>query len=315
MPSTVTGEAPLVVSPQVQAYLDSLSGRPPMWERTMAELRREGHDEIAAAAGEPEPVALVEDVLAGAVPSRLYRGAAHQRDVLVWFHGGGWMLGDIDCFDPLARALANRARCAVLAVDYRLAPEHVYPAAVEDAWAATLWALRQFSRTAVGGDSSGGNLAAAVARRARDAGVAIAMQLLVYPVLDYAVSSAYYEWFRRRYAGFAGQDRFGAETQDGIRHIWDTYVPEVARRPEPDAAPLRAASLSGLAPACVIMAEHDILRGEGEEYVRCLREAGIAAESYCYPGQIHGFFHMLSVMDDAQDAVGRAAGALRRAFA
>jgi acetyl esterase len=141
------------------------------------------------------------------------------------------------------------------------------------------------------------------------------MQLLVYPVLDYAVSSAYYEWFRRRYAGFAGQDRFGAETQDGIRHIWDTYVPEVARRPEPDAAPLRAASLSGLAPACVIMAEHDILRGEGEEYVRCLREAGIAAESYCYPGQIHGFFHMLSVMDDAQDAVGRAAGALRRAFA
>jgi acetyl esterase len=233
----------------------------------------------------------------------------------VWFHGGGWILGDIDCFDPLARALANRSRCAVLAVDYRLAPEHRYPAAVEDAWAATSWALSRFARAAVGGDSAGGNLAAAVARRARDSGVAIAIQLLVYPVLDYAISSPYYERFRQRYAGFAGQERFGAETQDGIRHIWDLYVPEAARRLEPDAAPLRAATLTGLAPAYVIMAEHDILRGEGEDYVRGLREAGVAVESDCYSGQIHGFFHMLSVMDDAEEAVGRAAGALRRAFA
>jgi acetyl esterase len=280
----------------------------------MTELRRDAHDEILATAGPPEPVALVEDLEVGGVGARLYRHALDTRDVLVWFHGGGWTLGDLDCFDPLARALANRSQCAVLAVDYRLAPEHPYPAAIDDAWTATFWASERFARVAVGGDSAGGNLAAAVAMRARENGVKLVLQLLVYPVLEYAVDTPSYEAFRKHYSSFAGQEGFGASSQDGIRFIWDLYVPDHSKRQDQDAAPMSATSLAGLPPALIVEAEHDILRGEGEEYARRLKEGGVAVESHCYAGQIHGFFHMLGIMPDAVDAVDKAAGALRRAF-
>jgi acetyl esterase len=224
------------------------------------------------------------------------------------------MLGDLVCFDALYRALANRSQCAVLAVDYRLAPEHRYPAAIDDAWAATVWASQRFECVAVGGDSAGGNLAAAVALRARENGITLVLQLLVYPVLEYAVGTPSYEAFRTRYSNFAGQEDFGASSRDGIRFIWDLYVPDPFRRQDQDAAPLRATSFAGLAPALIIEAEHDILRGEGEEYERRLRGAGVAVTSHCYEGQIHGFFHMLGIMTDALDAIDKAADGLRRAF-
>jgi len=307
------GDATLDLTLQARALLDSAWSLP----RTddVEERRRNARRWALEGSGEPEPVASVEALDVAGVPARLYRPTGSERDVLVWLHGGGWTLLDLDCYDAVVRALANRAGCAVLSVDYRLAPEHRYPAAIDDAWAATEWAAGPFERLAVGGDSVGGNLAAAVALRARDRGVPLALQLLVYPVLDYAaVDASFYEDYERRYAHFADKRRFGAESRTLIRKIWETYVPEPAKRDEPDASPAQATSLAGLAPALVVTAEHDILRGEDEDYARRLEAEGVEVALVTYERQVHGFFPMLGVTDDARDAVRRAAAALRRGF-
>ena len=286
-----------------------------MWERDIGELRHEMRQYTLARCGSSEPVAAVEELRAADVPARLYRPERDERDVLVWLHGGSWMFGDLDCYDAIARRLANCARCAVLLVDYRLAPEHPYPAAVDDCWTTTQWALEQFEQVAVGGDSAGGNLSGVVALRARDRGHALAMQLLVYPPLDYAaVDGPSYDAFVRRYSVFAGVEGFGARSRDGIRHIWHVYVPEAARRVEPAASPLRADSLARVAPAVIITAEHDILRGENEEYGRRLQSDGVPVAVWQYDGQVHGFFQLPGLMDDARDAIERSAVALRKAF-
>ena len=153
------------------AYLELWRTKPPSWERDIAERREEALVEAAAAGGPPEPVTSVEPLLVDGVPARLYRPLGGERDVLVWLHGSAWMIGDLDFCDPVVRRLTNRARCAVLSVDYRLAPEHPFPAAIEDAWAATAWASERFRQVAVGGDSAGGNLAR---RRSRFAPVTAA---------------------------------------------------------------------------------------------------------------------------------------------
>jgi acetyl esterase len=303
-----------VLSEEACAFLEARPPGPPFWERDIEVLRREMREECLAACGEPEPVALVEDVDAGGVPARLYWPETGERDVFIWIHGGAWMLGDIDCFDSLARALANRARCAVLSIGYRLAPEHPFPAAIEDAWAATAWASERFDQVSVGGDSAGGNLAAAVALRCRDRGIALAHQLLVYPALDSDVDSDSYRRFRELYRNFGPGD-FGAESQEGVRRVWEVYVPDPLQRAHPDAAPMRAASLAGVASATIITAEHDILRGDGEAYADRLRREGVDVELITYDGQLHGFFHLLGAMGDARDAVERASTALRRSFA
>jgi acetyl esterase/lipase len=174
---------------QVRAYLRSLAAQEPPDERDLAARRRALREQVVAGSGTPEEVALVEELEGGRVSARLYHPLGNERNALVWLHGGGWTMGDLDCSDAVARALANRAACAVLAVDYRLAPEHRYPVAVEDSWGAVQWAADRFDRVAVGGESAGGNLAAAVALRARDQGVGLAFQLLVCPVLDWRPDS------------------------------------------------------------------------------------------------------------------------------
>ena len=171
----------------------------PMRERDIAELRQEAYDLSLAGAGEPEQITSVEEISCSGVPAWLYQPAGNERTALVWLHGGGWMLCDPACYDTMARALANRAGCAVLSVDYRRAPEHRYPVATDDAWRATQWASGQFGQVAVGGDSSGGNLAAAVALRARDHGLRLALQLLVYPVLDADPNASYREDYAKRH--------------------------------------------------------------------------------------------------------------------
>jgi acetyl esterase len=264
--------------------------------------------------GEPEAVAEVTELRACGVPSRLYRPAGGERDVLVWLHGGAWALGGLDTADVTARALANRAGCAVPSVGYRLAPEHLYPAATGDAWAAIGWALENFSRVAVGGDSAGGNLSAAVALRARDREIRLALELLVYPVLDYRPDSPDYAAFSDRYGEFAGIEGFGRESREKIRRMWESYVPDPALRGEANAAPLRAASFAGLAPAVIVTAEHDILLGEAREYARSLRTAGVPVTLLNYPGQVHGFYVLPGLMGDARDAVARSGVELRRAF-
>ena len=215
----------------------------------------------------------------------------YPRGVLVYYHGGGWVIGSIDEYDTVARKLAERTSCAVVLAEYRLAPEHRYPAAVDDSYAALEWVGKHLSDIAgqevplmVAGDSAGGNLAAVMAIRSRDlGGPAIPLQVLIYPVTD---------------ADFDRPSCTDPEndlllTRDGMIWFWDHYLPDAARRTEPDASPLHTQDLSGLPPAIILTAEHDVLRDEGEAYAARLREANVPADLQRYAGQMHGFFTLL----------------------
>jgi acetyl esterase len=310
---------------EVLRYVERSGPSPAPWTRDIEALRHETHDEAMAVRGHLEPVAAVERFSVAGVPSRLYRPArpplasgqpdGSDRNVLVWLHGGGWMHGDLDCYDGVARAFANRAGCSVLAVDYRLAPEHPFPAALDDVWTAVEWSAANFGRVAVAGDSSGGNLAAAAAIKARDRSLRLAAQVLVYPVLESRADTEFKHAFRARYARFGGEPDFGPTAFERIRYIWDTYLTDPAARDCPYASPARAGTMRGVAPAMIITAEHDILRGEGQEYARRLRADDVPIALHDYPGQIHGFFQMRAVMSAAADAMNVAAGYLKREFA
>jgi acetyl esterase len=304
----------LAVAPELVDHFARQAPRRPMRRRPIDEVRRDLVEWASDVGGEPERVEAVEEVDADGVPARLYRPERREDRVVVWLHGGAWMLGDLDSCDRIARALVNRSGAAVLTVDYRLAPEHRFPAAIDDAWAATAWGAEAFARVAVGGDSAGGNLAAAVALRARDRGLGLALQLLVYPVLDYAVESGCYHRFRQAYAEFDHAPGLGPTSFDDLDFMWHQYVPDDRLRLLPDAAPMRAASLAGVAPAVVITAEHDIVRPDGQHYARWLAAEGVPVEHYDYAGQLHGFFHMLGLTAAAHDALGKAGVALHRAL-
>jgi acetyl esterase len=312
--SDLTADQPPTPHEQVLAYLRTLPSTAES-SSDIEELRARTRAEALAVRGRLEDVASIQTMDVDGVAARLYRPHGDEQDVLIWIHGGGWIHGDLDCYEGVSRALAYRAQCAVLAIEYRLAPEHPYPAGFDDAWAAVQWAKTNFAKVAVAGDSSGGNLAAAVALRARDRGLELALQLLVYPVLDNTAATAYKRLFRERYSNFAGHAGFGVIADERINHLWDLYVPAVADRDDAFASPLRADSLRGVAPAVIITAEHDILRGEVEEYARRLQADGVHVEAHEYIGQIHGFFQMLGVMADAENAIDKAAAAVRRAFA
>jgi acetyl esterase len=212
------------------------------------------------------------------------------RGVLVYYHGGGWVLGSAPDSDHLCRIMANRTGCAVVNVDYRLAPEHTYPAAVDDCYAALEWTASNVDAIAGGkvpimvcGDSAGGNLAAAVALRSRDHdGPTIAWQGLVYPVTDADLDNTTYR----------DPENQLMLNRDGMVWFWDLYVPDIERRSEPYASPLRG-DLSGLPPALVVTAEYDVLREEGEAYAAKLEEAGVDVQKSRHGGQMHGFFTLL----------------------
>jgi len=227
--------------------------------------------------------------------------AAEIRALIVYYHGGGWVVGNIDEYDNLARTLATGLHAAVVNVDYRLAPEHPYPAAADDAWTALTWAASQLAEIAGGtvplivmGDSAGGNLSAVVAQKARDAGgPELTAQVLIYPVTDADVDNA-------TYTDPANQLML---TRDGMIWFWDHYAPDVASRANPDASPLRASSVAGLAPAIVLTAEHDVLRDEGETYAERLRGAGVPVVHRRCAGQMHGFFPMINLLPGSADAI------------
>jgi acetyl esterase len=299
---------------QLREYLERATPSPDPWSVDIGAVRAEARQRALAVQGELTPVEAVAEIDADGVPGRLYRPAGTEPEVLIWAHGGGWMHGDLDSCEGVARALAHRAECAVLTVDYRLAPEHPFPAGLDDVWATTAWAQRNFASVAVGGDSSGGNLAAAVALKARDCGLELAAQVLVYPVLDSTEDTDYKRRFRKLYANFAGQIGYGTSAYDRLEFFWQTYAPDPSARDSPLVSPLHAPTLLGVAPAVVIAAEHDFLRGEAEEYVRRLRDDRVGVELHTYRGQIHGFFEMLGVLTDAQHAVSTAGRAVRHAF-
>jgi acetyl esterase len=249
----------------------------------------------------------------GPIPVRLYRPeprSAGALPALVYLHGGGWVIGGIEDVDGLCRELAAGAGCVVLNVGYRLAPEHPFPAAAEDAWA-VLAALAADPRRygadpgtlAVAGESAGGNLAAVTALRARDEGLSLVHQLLVYPITDTAMDTA--SW--AAYGTGLGLDA------SGMAAFMDLYRAD-ADPADPRLAPLRAPILSGAAPATVITAECDILRDEGEAYARRLAEAGVPVELRRYPGMVHSFFLLPEIFDAGVEARALAVRRLRASF-
>lgn len=309
-----------MLDPKVQEFLRQMEelGLPPLETLSPAEAR-EAARALRAMGGAEEPVGAVEDREipgpAGPIPVRIYRpdaSASSPSPALVYFHGGGWVIGGIDTHDGTCRALTRRTGAVTVSVDYRLAPENPFPAAVEDAEAAVRWLAAAGTdvgvdpqRIAVGGDSAGGNLAAVVARRCHHGrGPGLVFQLLVYPVTDLAHESASY---RENGEGYF-------LTRSMMQWFRDQYLPDPALRSHPDASPLLAESLEGLPPALVITAEYDPLRDEGEAYAARLRDAGVPAKVSRYAGMIHGFFSMGTLIPRADDAIREAAEALRAAL-
>ncbi len=302
------------LDPQARAYLETRQALP-FSEETVAERRLEVDAESERLGGPPEPVAAVEELSApgpaGPVRVRVYRPEGEEPFAgLIWLHGGGWVVGSLDSHDGVCRALCRRAGALVCSVDYRLAPEHRFPAALEDAWTATRWAASEAAalgldpaRLAVGGDSSGGNLAAAVALRARDAGVPLALQVLAYPVTDHRFDTGSYEEFA---------DGYGL-TREGMRWFWERYLGPHGDGSLPEASPLRAPDLRGVAPALVQTAEADVLRDEGEAYARRLEQADVPVTLSRYDGMVHGFLRHGGVVARAHDALDELAAALRAA--
>jgi len=304
-----------VLNPEIQAVLDAqLSVAATAAEEVPVALMRAGHDADAKLySGPGEDVADLRDLVApgpdGGVPVRLYRPAGEGLlPGVAYFHGGGWAIGSIDSFDTVCRRLTNASGAAVASVGYRLAPEHVYPSALEDCLAATRWLIGEGeavgidpARVAVAGDSAGGNLAVGVARRLRSE---IRFQALIYPVCDAGLNTLSYREF---------SEGFGLSAA-GMQRFWNLYLAG-GDGGDPDASPLRATDLAGTPPAFVLTAEYDVLRDEGEAFAAALREAGVDVEQRRYDGTIHGFWRWLAKAEVSRRAVEEVAGALRRGLA
>ena len=316
---------PTDVHPEIQAFLRQVAeaGLPSIQGLTPEAAREQFEAGMQARlAVFPAPsVASVEDRTIpgpdGPIPVRVYRDTGpvkEKRPVLAWFHGGGHVIGSLDTHDAMARHLCREAGCVVVSVDYRMGPEHPFPAAVDDCVAAVRWLAERGAEVgadpgciAVGGDSAGGNLAAVVALLARDeGGPALRHQLLVYPVTDYRCRGASYERYARGY---------GMLEAESMRWFQRHYLGGPDGAGDWRASPLLAADLSGLPPALVITAECDVLRDEGVAYAERLAKSGTPCEHAPFPGMIHGFFGLLGIAGAAAEAHALAARALRSAFA
>lgn len=303
-----------MIDPAIRRLLDTyFAAPPPSGPPDVAALRAAALAAPQHLGGVAESVSGVADAMVpgptGLVPIRIYRPAGERPLPLVLYaHGGGWVTGSLDSHDKLCRILANRLAAIVIAVDYRLAPEHVYPAALDDVDAAWQWIRREAralgsdrARHAMAGDSSGGNLVAALALRLRDRGEPQpALQLLLYPALDAACASDSYETFATGHNLTAAQ----------MRWYWSAYR-STAPVGDPALSPLAAPTVAGLAPAVIAVAEADVLRDDGLAYARKLADAGIATRVVHCQGMIHGFLRWTGVVPAARDWIDAIAAAAR----
>jgi acetyl esterase len=312
--------ATVALDPQAKALLEmiALAGRIPYSQITPSQARAQFVElcRRTRKAGE-WPVSSRDLDLrgpAGALGARLFRpreAGSAPLPVLAFFHGGGWCIGDLDTHDPVCRQLASAAQCAVLAVDYRLAPENTFPAAVDDCFAALRFLAAEgaaldidSSRIAVGGDSAGGNLAAVAALMAREAGLPLKAQILIYPATDFSRDRPSHEDYAD---GFL-------LTRESMAWFGGNYLSPSAHR-DWRASPILAPDHRGLPPAIVIVGECDPLRDESRDYAETLVAAGNQASFHLYPGMIHGFFTMGGAIAAADRAVAQSAALLRRVFA
>lgn len=304
------------LDPQAQALLEQMKAMGFTYTSDLTVTRaREMVQAMQGVRSAGEPVALVEDRVipgpAGEIPIRIYTPeGSGPFPVLVFFHTGGWQIGNLDTQDPLCRRITNRAVCSVVAVDYRLAPEHPFPAAVDDCYEATKWVATHAtefqgdpSRVAVGGDSSGGNLTAVTALMARDQGSPkLAFQLMMFPATDFRLSTPSMEELGEGYN----------VTKPQMMWIRNNYLPNQADWTNPLASPLLAPDLSGLPPALIIYAEYDPLRDDAEAYATRLKEAGVSVKASRYDGMIHDFPDLFE--EPGNRALDEIASALRAAF-
>ncbi|MDT9182509.1 alpha/beta hydrolase [Limnospira sp. PMC 289.06] len=306
------------VNPETQSFLNhvSASNHPPISAMEPAELRNL-NQMFVKASHPPEAIAKVENRtiagLGGELPIRIYTPKGNQPfPVLVYFHSGGYVIGNLDMVDSICRSLANGAECVVVSVDYRLAPEHPFPAAIEDGLTATEWVFNQAKtynwdsdRIAVGGESAGGNLAAVVALKRRDKKLApLVYQLLIYPITQVEIDSE----SRRLFA-----ENYFLRTDD-IRHLCSFYITNPADKNNPYASPLLAEDLSNLPPALIITAELDPLRDEGQAYGDRLQKAGVPVKISCYSGTIHAFINLAKFISQGQEALAECAIELKQGF-
>ena len=310
----------VALDPQMKAMLDFANSQGPMFLRaeTPEGAREKMQALLEARATEPPPVYRVEDRHVpgphGQVPIRIYTSEGRMpKGVLVYLHGGGWVLGSIVTHDVLCRSIANAAGCIVVSVDYRLAPEHKFPAAPEDCYAATKWVAANAAsfggdpnRVAVGGDSAGGNLAIATALMARDrGGPNLVFQLLFYPAISAANDTPSQKEFDR--------DGFILSRAD-MEWFWNHYLNSAADRNNPLACPNKASNLAGLPPALVQTCSHDPLRDEGERYAEQMKKAGVKVTLTRYDGVTHGFVSFADALDQGKAGIKEAGEALRAAF-
>jgi acetyl esterase len=310
-----------VLDPEIKPIVDLIEAAegPPAHLVPLEQARAAHARESAMLSGPGEEVAEVREVEipgpGGPIPARVYRPLAERASALAlvaYFHGGGWVLGTLDAFDSVCRALANASGAVIASIDYRLAPEHPFPAGLDDARAAVRWLAAHAddlgadpARLAIAGDSAGGNLAAVTARRLRDeGGPPLRFQALIYPVCDSALNTPSY---RLNGSGFG-------LSAASMKRYWELYL-DGADGTQPDASPLRAAELAGLPPAFVLTVRHDVLCDEGEAYARALEDAGVPVTLSRYDGAVHGFFRWLAKAELARRAVAEVGAALRAGLA
>lgn len=294
----------MALAPDAAALLAAIGDARPRFETMTGEEARANSRSRRATQVEGPSVGWVGEHDApgpgGPVRVRHYRPieSSDPLPVIVFLHGGGWVIGDLESHDAICRRLAIGTECAVIAVDYRLAPEHPFPAAIDDATAAVAWVARNAvelaidpARLLIAGDSAGANLAAVVARRAREVGLLLRGQVLIYPLTDGSMSAP--SWTEHADGPFV--------TAASMAWFWEQYTTPTQRR-HPDASPLCATDLTGLPPALVVTAEHDVLRDEGEWYAAALRTAGVSTQHVRFDGAFHGFFGFVDQLDAARRA-------------
>jgi acetyl esterase len=286
------------------------SDAPPVESLTPEENRANFVKTAAAQFGKVDEVHSVEDRDADGIPIRIYRGVETDEPsiALVYFHGGGWVVGSIDTHDGVTRALAKRVPCVVVSVDYRLAPEHPFPAALDDAWKAASWVYANAAelgidqeRIGVGGDSVGATLATIVGRKGRDVGTPFAAQLLVYPSLSSYPETQSYSLYSAGYG----------LTRDAMVWFWKQYIGDADGGDNQDISPGSVQDLRRMPRALVVTAEADVLRDEAETYAQRLFLAGVETEGYRYDGMIHGFLRMAGVVDRSNKALDEIAESLK----